>query len=140
MQERIPARFWQCMRDLEQSGVRFIVVGGLALRMHGGNHLTEDLDISPSPERENRDLLAAFLREKHARPLGFPPATTFTVQPEHLEQGRMRFLNLLTDLGPVDVLPLPVGVDSFEGLWNRSVEMDLGGFVVRVASLEDWRR
>jgi hypothetical protein len=112
MQESIPAQFWQCMHDLEQSGIGFIVVGGLALRMHGGNHLTEDLDISPSPERENRDLLAAFLRAKHARPLGFPPATTFTVQPEH-------------------------GVDSFEGLWNRAVEMDLGGFVVRVASLED---
>lgn len=49
----------------------------------------------------------------------------------------MRFLNLKTDVGEIDILPLPAGIDSFEGLWERSVEMDLGGFMVRVASLED---
>ena len=51
--------------------------------------------------------------------------------------GRMRFLNLKTDLGPIDILPLPAGIDSFEGLWERSVAFDLGGFTVRVASLDD---
>ena len=100
------------VRQIHDAGVRFVLIGGMALIAHGGNHITQDVDISPVPEPENRDLLAAFLRAKHARPLGFPPATTFTVQPEH-------------------------GVDSFEGLWSRAVEMDLGGFVVRVASLED---
>ena len=29
------------------------------------------------------------------------------------------------------------GVESFEGLWERAVPMDLGGFIVRVASLDD---
>ena len=137
MNERIPAQFWRFIHDLSQSGIRFVVVGGIALRLHGGNHLTDDLDISPVPEDDNRSALAAFLRARHARPLGFPPSTTFTVQAQHLEQGRLRFLNLKTDLGAVDILPLPDGVDSFEGLWERAVEMDLGGFTARVASLED---
>ncbi len=125
------------VRQIHDAGVRFVLVGGMALIAHGGNYVTQDVDISPAPEKENRETLASFLRAHHARPLGFPPSTTFTVQPEHLEQGRLRFLNLKTDLGPIDVLPLPDGVDSFEGLWSRSVEMDMGGFSVRVASLED---
>ncbi len=137
MNERVSAQFWQFVHDMDQSGIRFVIVGGIALRLHGGSHLTDDLDISPVPEEENRRMLAAFLRARHARPLGFPAATTFTVQPEHLQQGRLRFLNLKTDLGAIDILPLPDGVDSFEGLWNRSVDMDLGGFTARVASLED---
>ena len=125
------------VRQIHDAGIRFVLVGGMALIAHGGNDVTQDVDISPAPEKENRDALAAFLRTKHARPLGFPPSTSFTVQPEHLEQGRLRFLNLKTDLGAIDVLPLPDGVDSFEGLWKRAVEIDLGGFVVRIASLED---
>lgn len=137
MNERVPAQFWQFVHDMDQSGICFVIVGGIALRLHGGSHLTDDLDISPVPEKENREALAAFLRARHARPLGFPASTDFTVQAQHLEQGRLRFLNLKTDLGAIDVLPLPDGVDSFEGLWARAVKMDLGGFTVRVASLED---
>jgi hypothetical protein len=49
----------------------------------------------------------------------------------------VRFLNLFTDLGEVDVMRETPGVDSFEGLWERAVPMDLGGFTVRVASLDD---
>jgi predicted nucleotidyltransferase len=29
------------------------------------------------------------------------------------------------------------GVDSFESLWERAIPMDLGGFTVRVASIDD---
>jgi predicted nucleotidyltransferase len=37
----------------------------------------------------------------------------------------------------VDVMREIGGVDSFEGLWERAVPMDFGGFVVRVASIDD---
>jgi hypothetical protein len=49
----------------------------------------------------------------------------------------VRFLNLYTNLGEVDVMRQIPGVDSFDGLWERSVLTGLGGFVVRVASLDD---
>jgi predicted nucleotidyltransferase len=29
------------------------------------------------------------------------------------------------------------GVDSFDGLWTRAIEIDLEGFVVRVACIDD---
>ncbi|MBC8137253.1 MAG: hypothetical protein H8F28_15340 [Fibrella sp.] len=49
----------------------------------------------------------------------------------------VRYLNLYTDLGEVDVMRQIPGVDSFDGLWERSALIDLGGFAVRVASLDD---
>jgi len=125
------------LRQIHDAGVRFVLVGGLAFIAHGGPLDMVDATVSLVPDPQSGEAFAAFLRTHHARPLGFPPATAFTVQPEHLEPGRLRFLNLQTDLGPIDVLPLPDGVDSFEGLWSRSVEMDLGGFTARVAGLDD---
>jgi len=125
------------VRQIHDAGIRFVLVGGMALIAHGVPSEMTDGRFSLVPDPQNLERLASFLRAQHARPLGFPPSTTFTVQPEHLEQGRLRFLNLKTDLGAIDVLPLPDGIDSFDGLWERAVEMDLGGFTVRVASLED---
>ena len=120
-----------------ESGVQFVLVGGLALIAHGGHHTTYDIDLSPVPNPENRNILIGFLKDHHARPLGIPPSQSFQIMPRHLEIGRLRFLNLKTDLGDIDILPLPAGIESFEGLWQRSLELDLGGFLVRVASLED---
>ena len=49
-----------------------------------------------------------------------------------------RNLTLETDVGAVDLLGDITGVSSFEDLWERAVEMDLGGGLsVRVASLDD---
>jgi predicted nucleotidyltransferase len=127
----------EAVRLLHDSGARFVLVGGMALIAHGGDHYTQDIDISPVPDLENREVLAEFLRAHAARPLGFPAHSSFRVQADHLRLGRMRFLNLKTDLGSIDILPLPSGIDSFEGLWERSVELDLGGFTVHVASLDD---
>lgn len=125
------------IRLLHEAGIRFVLIGGMALTAHGGNHFTQDVDISPMPDLDNRETLATFLRMHHARPLGLPPSTSFTLDADHLQLGALRFLNLKTDLGSIDILPLPSGIDSFEGLWERSVVMDLGGFLVHVASLDD---
>jgi len=42
-----------------------------------------------------------------------------------------------TDAGRVDLLVRLPGVDSFQGLYDRSVEIHIAGAGVRVASLED---
>ena len=51
--------------------------------------------------------------------------------------GRVKFLNLKTDLGPIDLLPLPDGIDSFAGLKARADLKDMGDFLVPVASIDD---
>lgn len=120
---------------LATTDIRFVLIGGLALQAIGGSYQTDDTDISFAMDDENLQKLTAWINPFHPRPLGFPVGSGFQVTPNLLKTAK--FLVLKTDLGPIDLLKHPDGIDSFEGLWERSVPMDLGGFVVRVASLDD---
>jgi hypothetical protein len=52
---------------LDRHGVEYVLVGGLAARLHGSPLLTDDLDITPASDRENLERLANALRELEAR-------------------------------------------------------------------------
>lgn len=102
---------------------------------HGANTLTLDVDLAYAVDPANLERLAAFLPTIHARVSGRPANDRFVITPATL--AGVRFLNLSTDLGEVDVMRDIPGVDSFEGLAERAVVMDFDGFSVRVASLDD---
>lgn len=123
--------FADTLRRFHEEGVRFVVVGGVAMGLHGSNYLTTDVDFAYATESDNVERLSRFLAAIHARVLGRPRNDGFVISPAVLQS--VRFLNLSTDLG----LREAPGVDSFEGLWERALPMDLGGFTVRVASLDD---
>ena len=129
------ARFAKVIRHFYDADLRFVVIGGVAMGLHGSDHLTNDADFAYAVDPENLVKLAAFLPTIHARVSGRPANDHFVITPQTLE--KVKFLNLYTDLGEVDVMRQIAGVDSFEGLWERAVPTDLGGFVVRVASLDD---
>jgi len=101
--------------------------------LHGSDYLTEDVDIVYSAEPGNAGKLAALLTTVRARLLG--RSERLTITPELLQTAR--FLNLSTDMGAVYVMREVPGVDSFEGLWERSVKIGIDNLVVRVASLDD---
>ena len=46
---------------LEREGVRYVIIGGVALNLQGLARATEDLDIFVEPEADNIDLLRAAL-------------------------------------------------------------------------------
>jgi predicted nucleotidyltransferase len=127
--------FAEAIRRFYEAGIRFVVIGGVAMGIHGSNYVTKDVDFAYAIAPENVERLAAFLATIHARVLGRPVGDGFVITPATLQ--RVRFLNLFTDLGEVDVMREIPGIDSFEGLWERAVLTDLGGFTVRVASLDD---
>ena len=131
----IDSPFAETIRRFEEAGVRFVVIGGVALALHGSDSLASDVDFAYAVDPENLERLSALLTAIRARVLGRPANDGFVVTPATLRA--VRFLNLATELGAVDVMRVVPGVDSFEGLWERAVPLDLGGFVVRVASLDD---
>jgi len=55
------------LTTLAQHGVRFVLVGALAARLHGFPRVTADADITPARDPENLARLAAALRELQAR-------------------------------------------------------------------------
>jgi predicted nucleotidyltransferase len=128
-------RLKTAVRTFQEAGIDFIVIGGLAMVAHGSDHVTRDVDLAYAVDSENLERLAAFLPTIHARILGRPTSSLITITPDLLS--RVRFLNLHTDLGEVDVMREIPGVESFEGLLQRCVHADFGGFTVRIASLDD---
>lgn len=125
------------LEALLKSKVDFVLIGGLAARLHGSPTVTNDLDISHSKDRANLERLAECLSRMNA-------ALRLPDPGEHVEVDLdWRLLHaadnftFVTDFGPLDCLALPAGIESYEELAKRAIKMDLGDVAIRVASLDD---
>ena len=116
-------------------GVDFVVIGGIAMVLHGSARVTHDLDICYAMDHTNLDLLGQALVELDAKLRGVDEEAPFVPDGETLR--RTGILNLETPQGRIDLLFQPAGAPSYEDLRRRAVRMDLGGFGVLVASLDD---
>ena len=100
---------------LREAQVRFVVIGGIAVGVHGYLRATKDLDVVPDPEPENLARLSSLLRELDAEHVGvadfaadeFPYDPT---DPEQLAQGAN--FRLETRLGPLDIMQWVAGIDE----------------------------
>lgn len=125
------------LESLLVNGVDFVVIGGLAARLHGSPTVTDDLDISHDKERRNLERLAASLKQMNAR-LRLPdPDERVKIMLDWRWLHAADNLTFITDFGALDCLALPAGVESYEELATRAVPMDLDGLTINVASLED---
>lgn len=125
-------------RVLHEHGVEFIVIGGVAARLHDTGHATVDLDICPSSVDANLERLAAALRslDTRLRVEGEPAGIPFDPHPKQLRQ--MSTLTLLTIHGPVDLCFAPAGFpDGYDALDVGRVVIAVSGVDVPVASLAD---
>src|ERR1700728_3471462 len=127
-------RLFAALRALQEGGVEFIVVGGVAAVLNGAPITTFDIDVVYSRKPGNIEALSRVLVRMDA---------TFRAQQErrlrpaasHLAAGG--HLNLLTRYGPLDLLGT-IGQDmGYQELVPHSAEFDLGGGLrVRVLDLE----
>ena len=116
-------------------GVDFVIVGGMAMVLHGSARVTHDLDVCYATDRTNLDLFGRVLVELGAKLQGVEDDVPFVPDGETLR--RTGILTLDTPEGRIDLLFQPPGVSSYEELRRRAVRMDLGDFGVLVASLDD---
>ncbi len=115
--------------------MEFVVIGGLAVAVHGHVRGTEDVDVVPSPDRENLDALVDALLAHDARltlARDRPPGPA-----ERLALYRGRNLSLSTTLGDVDVVQRLPGVPAYADLAARAVVVAPFGTEVHVASRAD---
>ena len=119
---------------LDRHGVDYVLIGGLAARLHGSPLLTEDIDITPAVDQENLTRLAAALRELEARLRGAEDVD-FPLDDRSLASAET--LTTTTRAGWLDVCSRPAGGQSYETLAPNAQTYELFGLHVRVASLDD---
>ena len=123
------------VRALAERGVDFVVIGGIAAVLHGSPRNTFDLDVAFAVEPANLESLGAVLVALGARLRGVPDDIPF--MPDARTLRGVDVLTLTTELGSLDVLARPAGAPPFATLRQRADRYDIGGTVVRVASIPD---
>ena len=123
------------LRALTDAGVEFVLIGGVAARIHGSPTLTRDVDICHARDEANLERLSGVLQRLHARLRGVDEDVPFLLDARTLEAGGS--FTFATDVGDLDLLAVPAGVDGFEQLERSAVPIDLGDLVVKVCDLAD---
>jgi Nucleotidyl transferase AbiEii toxin, Type IV TA system len=123
------------LRRLTAGGVDFVVIGGIALVLHGSARMTRDLDIVFAPDRGNLEALGRVLVDLQARLRGVRDNVPFLPDARTLDG--VALLTLTTPAGWLDVHREVDGVPSYDVLRGNAERMSLGTFSVLVASPDD---
>lgn len=127
------------LRCLDRHGVKYVLIGGLAAVVYGAPLVTQDIDITPALDAENKRRLAQALTELGARlriegvdPIELP---AIPVAPHAFDQGTTWAWR--TDRGDLDINMLPDGTGGYSELEPRSSSTSAFGVRIAVASLDD---
>ena len=121
------------LKGLNEAGVEFIVVGGMAAVVQGAPITTFDLDIVHRRTNENIKRLIEYLKSVDAY-LRRPDDKL--IRPDERDLNSEGHLLLTTCLGPLDVLGVIEKNLGFDDLLPNSVEIKFHGQKVYVLSLE----
>jgi uncharacterized nucleotidyltransferase DUF6036 len=128
----------EILRILSAHQVDFVVVGGIAVMVHGYIRNTQDLDIIVRPGTLSLSRLSEALAELEAEPRGGGGAGINLTDPHQLR--RAPLVPTLTKAGPLDVVNiehLSGAPPSYDALREAAIKLELRGSEVAVAGLSD---
>ena len=126
----------ELFRALARSGVEYVTIGGIAIQAHGGQRLTQDLDVAIAASNDNLARLATALLDLDARILGPGGQRSRSVPTAPLLASSDQW-HLITPHGPLDIVTLPAHLGSFADMRARAHEVPLGDLSIPIAHRED---
>jgi predicted nucleotidyltransferase len=126
--------FKALLRALSESGVQFVLVGGVAATVHGSTRLTLDVDVVYDRSRDNLERLTLALTPYRPYLRGAPPGLPFRWDAQTLQQG-LNF-TLTTDLGALDLLGEITGGGGYADLLPHSIVIRVFGIECRCLGLD----
>jgi hypothetical protein len=129
-----PLRAEPILALLDDHGVDFVIVGGVAGTAQGSSYPTYDLDVAYSRDDANLARLAAALRELEVTLANAPAELPFRVDAVTLRNGANFTFD--TRFGRFDVLGEIEGIKSYDELRDASDLAELEGHNVRIASID----
>ena len=115
-------------------GIDCVIVGGVAVSLHGSAIPTNDIDVCYSRDPQNLERLAAALRSVHARLRNAPEGLPFILDAETLKRG-LNF-TFATDIGNLDLLGEVRGVGNYEDVATGSLIFELFGYPFKVIDID----
>jgi len=125
------------LQQLGADGVEFVLIGGIAGRVHGSPTVTNDLDICYRRTKANCERLAKTLRELGASLRDFPPELPSTIDARSIWQGHN--FTFVTNAGFFDCLASPEEgtTTGYDELAKNAETVTIAEAQVLVCSLED---
>ena len=122
--------FAAALRDLNEAGVRYVIVGGLAVIRHGAVRATKDVDAVVAMDRENLSRLVGLLKRWEATNPDGSPLRTHVLSPGGVLALRTR--HCLVDIISEQLLP-----GRFDDVLGRSDIKRIDGVEAPICSLAD---
>lgn len=127
--------------DLQQEGVRFVIVGGVAVVLHGCPRLTHDIDLvidlEPAEAKHTVEVFRSlgFRPRLPVDPMGFADPA---IRRSWIEDKSMTVFSFWDPKNPLRVVDLfAESPFPFEELWQRAKVVALGDISVRIAAVDD---
>jgi predicted nucleotidyltransferase len=126
----------QAIQLLADSQVEFVIIGGIAITLHGSSYLTSDLDLCYARSGENLTRIVYALKpyNPRLRVLGVPQGVPLVWDEQTLRNG-LNF-TLITELGEIDLLGEVSGIGGFDEALAASVPVALYEHEIHILSLE----
>ncbi len=125
------------LRALVENEVQFVVIGGFGAALLGSPVVTFDLDICYATDDRNLRRLACALDVLGAKLRGPDVPADLPFEPDERALALADSFTFRTVAGPLDVLATPTGTRGFADLAAGAQPVDVGGFSVLVASVDD---
>ena len=123
------------LSTLAEADVDFVVIGGIAVVLHGHLRTTRDLDITYATDQANLDRLGRVLVSLDARLRGVAEVVPFVPDGRTLRVAEL--LTLETVQGSLDLLAAPPGAPAYVELKANAEQIELDGYTIHLASIDD---
>ena len=127
-------QFETVVRALAENSVEFVIIGGVAVTLHGSAYMTQDFDFCYHRTTQNLRRIVHALAPFNPKLRGFPEHLPFVWDERTLQQGTN--FTLTTNLIDVDLLGEVSGLGNYQDVLRMSVEINFSDVKVRILSLD----
>lgn len=124
----------ELLEALRAEGVRFVIIGGVAMVLRGSSRTTVDLDLCYERSKANLERLARAVAPFAPTLRGAPPELPFLWDAQTLRSG-LNF-TLSTSAGDLDLLGEVPGLGMFDAVASHASELDIYGSPCLVLDLD----
>lgn len=122
------------IQSLADNQVDFVIVGGVAIKIHSSAYVTLDLDFCYLRTKENLTKIVSALSQFNPRPRDFPENLPYFFDERSLQNATN--FTFETNIGDIDLLGEVPGVGNFQEVEKSSVMFELYDRDVRVLSVD----